>query len=133
MPVTLRTSHYHSRGFTLLEVIVAFAILALSLGVIYQIFGQSLKAADLSEQYTEATIVAQSLLAEVGVTSPLEAGTQDGQIENVYQWQVITQLLAEPTSDEITPASYEVEVIVRWGDAEQEIRLHSIRLRNAEQ
>lgn len=132
MSMALKASQYGSRGFTLLEVIVAFAILALSLGVVYQLFGQSMKAADLSGQYAEATIVAQSLLAEVGISMPLEAGTRHGRIDT-YQWQVIIRPLEAPVFDEIAPTSYAVEVRVGWADNDREISLNSIRLRNTEE
>ncbi len=49
-------------GISLLEVLVAFAIMALSLGVLMQIFGSGARAALRSEDYTKAVLVAQSAL-----------------------------------------------------------------------
>ena len=118
-----------SAGFTLLEVIVAFVILSLSLGVIYQIFGQGLRATSLSERYTHATLLAQSLMAETGVTSPLHSGTQSGSSEAGYEWQVETSVLEQAGSDsELAPISYKVEVHVGWSGHERAVSLTSIRL-----
>jgi general secretion pathway protein I len=121
-------TYRRSGGFTLLEVIVAFAILSLSLGVIYQVFGQGLKAADQAEKFTLATLRAQSLLAEVGITSPLAVGSSSGVTADGYRWQIETMEYRAAFDDEITPHSYQIGVSVGWGTGEQEVKLTSIRL-----
>uniref|UniRef100_UPI0035939C60 type IV pilus modification PilV family protein n=1 Tax=Thiocapsa sp. TaxID=2024551 RepID=UPI0035939C60 len=47
-------------GFSLLEVLVAFAILAVSLGVLMQIFSQATRTTLLSSQYSRAASLAES-------------------------------------------------------------------------
>ena len=99
--------YYRCRGFTLLEVLVAFVILALSLGVIYQLFGQGTRAASQSARYTQATMIAQSLLAEAGVTHRLEASQRSG-FSGDYHWEVITQQY-----DDMLPPGYLVTTPLR--------------------
>ena len=62
------------RGFSLLEVLVAFAILALSLGVLMQIFSRAMNTTALSGSYSLAVALAEAKLNSVGADIPLEAG-----------------------------------------------------------
>jgi general secretion pathway protein I len=76
------------RGFTLLEVLVAFAILALSLGVLIHIFSTGLDNLALGGQYSRAILLAQSRLAALGVEEPLAAGGSSGEFGDGYRWHV---------------------------------------------
>lgn len=80
-----------ARGFTLLEVLVAFSILSLSLGVLIQIFGSGLHRTALAEEYTLATLHAESLLARFGVEEPLEIGETGGEIDERYRWRALVE------------------------------------------
>lgn len=111
------------QGFSLLEVLVAFSILALTLGVLMQIFSGSLRNAQLAHDQAQAVALAQSLLAAAGVETPLATGETAGQAGNKFRWY----LLAEPYQDEqpaaIVPPDgvnqrvelWKVTVEVRWG------------------
>ncbi|HIE53988.1 MAG TPA: prepilin-type N-terminal cleavage/methylation domain-containing protein, partial [Chromatiaceae bacterium] len=74
------------RGFSLLEVLVAFSILAISLGILYQAFGGSLRNLSVSGDYNRAMILAESKLAEAAVRIPLEAGGSAGEEEG-FRWR----------------------------------------------
>ncbi|MGE5616631.1 MAG: prepilin-type N-terminal cleavage/methylation domain-containing protein [Bacillota bacterium] len=113
-------------GFTLLEVVVAFVVLALILGTVFQIFSAGLaRAADMDE-YSGALDVAQSRLASFSVDEPLNEGETTGEsADHRYQWKVSvqrTQQLKE--SGEAIQGTfdlYRVEVAVGWksGDGKQ--------------
>jgi len=61
-------------GFALLEVLVATAIAAISLTVLYGMIAGSMRAARSEKAVTEAALVARSLLAEVAAGARTEPG-----------------------------------------------------------
>jgi general secretion pathway protein I len=71
-----------ARGFSLLEVLVAFVVLALVAGALFQLFGGALRNAGAAGDWSRALLVAQSRLAEAANAQPLQpataAGTEDG-------------------------------------------------------
>lgn len=66
------------RGFTLIEVVVAFVIAALVVVAALQVFGGAFDGSARAEQLTRALVAAESKISEVGVTIPLEAGEHRG-------------------------------------------------------
>ena len=77
-----------NRGFTLLEVLVAFSITALALGVMYRIYAKGTTSAILGKEYAQAVAIAESKLAAVGVDESLDNDTFSGTEDDKYQWQI---------------------------------------------
>jgi general secretion pathway protein I len=95
----LKPSPAPQRGFTLLEVLVAFVILALSLGVIMQIFSTGMGNLSLGDEYSRATLYAQSRLAALGAEEPLAAGQTSGDFGDGYRWRVTVSPYDLPPSN----------------------------------
>ena len=106
------------RGFSLLEVLVAFIILALALGVIMRIFSGGLGNIGAAEHYSRAVAIAESKLVAVGVESPLAEGENTGEEEPGYTWRISVQrdeAAAQPLEGAVLPVDlYQVEVTVNW-------------------
>ncbi len=123
-------------GFSLLEILVAFAILALSIGVLLRIFSGGLRTAIVSEDYQQAMSIAESQMERAGVEIELAAGSTSGVVAGKYTWtlQVVPYVMPQPKNDlvmpplEVTP--YTVQVRVAWmdGDDPKEFVLNSLRL-----
>jgi general secretion pathway protein I len=75
-------------GFTLLEILVAFTILAIALTAIIQAFSQGLRASSVAEERATLVMLARSKLAEVGHSIPLEETEQSGDFEDGLGWQL---------------------------------------------
>ncbi len=122
------------QGFTLIEILVAFMVLTLALTVIFRIFSGGLRNVELSSNYTQAVLVAESQLAATGITAPLETGESSGEWGERFQWQRIIETYL-PRDGEKEPAGgiegYRVTVNVDWELSGQKRRLtlSSIRLR----
>jgi general secretion pathway protein I len=110
------------RGFSLLEVLVAFTILALSVGVLMQIFSGSLRNVEVAGDLVQATTLAQSLLASPGIASTLAASESSGDYGERYHWQLFVAPFAEVsaanagnTQPLASPlALWQVTAVVAW-------------------
>lgn len=108
------------RGFSLLEILIAFSILALSLGILLKIFSGGVNAAGVAEEYTAAVQIAESLMAQTGVESPLQQGETTGMENDKYYWRVSVtpfQFVAENLdAAAIAAVLFKVKVTVNWGE-----------------
>lgn len=121
------------RGFTLIEVIVAFAIVALALSALFQIFSTGLRGSVVTENYNMAVLLADSKLAGIGIEEPLEAGDQSGTFDNGFRWETNVRPYDDGGST-FTPGAiqaFEVTVTVKWGGVvrERTVSLATLRLK----
>jgi general secretion pathway protein I len=125
-----------ARGFTLIEIVVSFAVLAIGLGIAMQIATGAMRNARQAEQRTEAALYAQSLLDSVGIGERLEEGGSSGEFGDAYRWELsVTPFEVEsPADSPLDPALapvqlYRLELVVTWGQAprEQEARFVTLR------
>lgn len=128
-------------GFSLLEVLVAFAILAISLGVLMQIFSRATTTTMAAAQYSRAVSLAEARLAAVGTAIPLEAGSTSGEPEDGFAWElsiVPTQLGTEAqglsaVESPVTPYRVTVTTLWRDGARSRSLSLSSLRLGERQQ
>lgn len=100
-------------GFSLAEVLVAFAILALALLSIFQSFGFAARSTMASDQERVALAVARSLLATTGVTGPLRTQSARDELPGGLVWtRNVTPFGGVAGAD--VPSAYKVTVQVTW-------------------
>lgn len=112
------------RGFALLEVLVAFTILATVMGVLFQIFSSGLNRARLAEEYSRAALIAESTMARLGTEEALLPGTSSGRVDDTYRWQMTVEPYDEEANAQ-TPAAlglrpYRITVQIIWGEGSHE-------------
>ena len=120
-------------GFSLIEVLVAFSIMALVLTVLFQVFSTGLRTAGMAEQYSVAQRLAHSLLEETAAVRPLQPGERTGEFDGTrYRWQA--QVEPEPDLGEGLQserfASYRITVQVMWEGrgGQRDFSLSTLRL-----
>lgn len=124
------------RGFTLLEVLVAFIIAALAMGELFSVAASDLHAVDVAGRYEEALSRARSHLASAGRDGALTPGEQQGDDGGGYHWAVrIAEVASAPVLDAAAsaaprPALFAVAVAISWreGDRTRVVRLVTERV-----
>lgn len=116
--------HRKVGGFSLLEVLVAFALLALSLTLLLGTLSGAARQVGQADARSRAVLHAQSLMGSVGVEAPLQEGHQQGQWEaGRYEWQLQVQPYrpergagegALPDAATAGPRLLELHLQVRW-------------------
>lgn len=105
-----------SAGFTLLEVLVAFAILSVAVVAVIQGFAQGLRLLKVAGDHQRAALLADQKAREV--INPVQA--HDTGQEGGFDWERSVTIVTTPDLER-TPASrkwhvYQIDVKVRWGD-----------------
>jgi general secretion pathway protein I len=98
-------SRHRQAGFSLIEMIAAFLVFALAIGILMEILASSIHSTRASNAYTMAALWAQSKLDTVGVGAPIEAGSTNGRFDDGYSWQLDIQLV-DPANVEPPPQQY---------------------------
>lgn len=124
-------------GFSLIEILVAFTILAFSLGAIYQVFISGSRAAAISGDYARALVHAETALAEFAVTRPFDGAPQEGTFDDGFRWRIDVEPYTEAEGEVPlgTPAldPILIRVTVSFGGvkglSERNIQLTTVRLK----
>jgi general secretion pathway protein I len=129
----LRNKH---KGFSLLEILVAFSILTVSLGIILKIFSTGISTAQVTGDYTTAVQIAKNLLDKTGNESPLKAGEIKGSENKFYHWRVTVapKVFTSPELDlhDLPVELFDVAARVWWGGENKSddrvVELHTLKL-----
>jgi general secretion pathway protein I len=114
-------------GFTLVEVLVAFAVLSLTVVVAVQGFAQGLRLLKLSGEHQRAILLADQKAREL--VSPGE-GRDEG-TEGPFAWARTTRPLPAPELD--VPGRpplwhvYQIDVEVAWGAGRRTVAVTTLR------
>ncbi|MEP6511375.1 MAG: prepilin-type N-terminal cleavage/methylation domain-containing protein [Dokdonella sp.] len=90
------------RGFSLIEMVAAFLIFAIGVGVLMNILATSMHSTRQSSDYTMAALWAESKLDTVGIGEPIEAGHSSGRFDDNYRWDLDIHQV-DPSSVEPPP------------------------------
>ena len=85
------TTRSEAGGFTLLEVLIAFVILSLTLATVLGALSTGLRSLGSAEEAELAVLRAQSKLAGVGQLEPLSASRSDGAFTDGASWEVVIE------------------------------------------
>jgi general secretion pathway protein I len=118
-----------SAGFTLIEVLVAIAVLAVVLGAIGAVVGNTVRAIRSVDRRLPLLETAQSLIASLPAREALQPGTQTG-TTGEFHWRIDTVLLNRNVPDDAKEAKWmPLAITVRvQGSEGPPLRLDTVRL-----
>ncbi len=130
LPAASSSTRADCRGFTLIEVLVAFAIAALLLVALLRILTLSLAGSERSEIDTRATLLAQSTLDAVGVVAPLAEGDVAELESAPFHIHATVERYGEAGTSPQYLVLYRVSATVSWRDGRRErsVSLSTLRL-----
>jgi general secretion pathway protein I len=103
-------------GFTLVEVIVALAMLSVGLTVLLGMISSGIGRTGTAERTAEAASLAQSLLAEAGTELAVGAEERNGTFPHGYRWHLMMQPYRTRDDAERRIQLYRVAAQVDWGE-----------------
>jgi general secretion pathway protein I len=105
-----------ARGFTLIEMVIAFAILGLSLSALYATLQSALSRTRHDARLSEATLLARSLLARAGTEWPLIEGSTAGAWKD-FDYEVAEHKIdASASQPPFTFPTVQVTTRVSWSE-----------------
>jgi general secretion pathway protein I len=118
----------NSGGFTLLEVLLAFVVFALSFTTVLEILSGSMRNTVRAREYTEVALIVQSVMDQVGLEIPLEQGTVQIGESGEYEWEVSIYPYGDSAENaysielsELTGIELlQVDLVVSWGEPPRE-------------
>lgn len=128
----------NQRGFTLLEILVAFVVLATSVAILYRTFSAGLNSVQALSGYNEAIALAEAKLGTLGLEQPVKEGEDSGTSEDGrFKWTIAIKPYTPPatqadpggivTAHELLRAT----VTVTWdevGQQKRSIELATVRM-----
>jgi len=116
-------------GFTLIEVLVAIAVLAVVLGAIGAVVGNTVRAIRSVDRRLPLLETAQSLIASLPTRDALQPGTQTG-TSGEFRWRIDAVLLNRNVPDDAKAANWmPLAITVRvQGSEGPPLRLDTVRL-----
>jgi general secretion pathway protein I len=133
----LKNNNPAQQGFSLLEILIAFSILGLSLGILLRIFSGGLNTAALAEEYTAAVEIGETMMAKTGAEIPLRNHESSGTVDDKYNWllRIRPYTLRDGEGELKIPQSelFQINVTVDWGggnpdEDNRQIQLSTLKL-----
>lgn len=121
-PANRRSALRGVEGFSLLEILVAFTLLAVAMGVLMQIFSSGVNGATLADRYAKATMYAESKLASVGVEAELKEGAAAGKFDDDFSWSMVVRLYQDPLPKEQSVVDFEKLMPTQLFEIELKVR-----------
>lgn len=124
-----------ARGFTLLEVAVALAILGVGVVTVLELFSAGLRMASGAGTRAHAVVYARGLLDQTMALPEIRPGSDRGRFDDTFHWEVVVREAPEYTDrkdkHDLDVKSdllmYEIEVSVLWPQSAAREGVYTIR------
>jgi type II secretion system protein I len=125
-------TRFNDKGFTLLEVLVALAILGIAVTYILQLFSANLRTISLSRDYVSAAMQAEARMRQVLDDDPLNEQSWSEVTNEGYRMDLtVSNVLADRT-DNLTVKLLAIDLTIHWqkGAKERALTLRTVKLAN---
>jgi general secretion pathway protein I len=104
-------------------------------GAVLEALGMAMRNTRRSAEVSEAALWAQSKLDAIGTIEELDEGSDSGQFNRRYSWQLDVRKYEVPRTDGLSPDSfpvdlYRVELVVSWGDRNRRTEQRFVTMRS---
>ncbi len=109
-------------GFTLLEVMVAIALIAIALTAVLGSQSQSVSLAGEARFNTTAALLAQSKMAEIELQDPEDLTADSGDFDEDfpgYTWNLSVSNVMFDRPENVSDHLKQVDLTISWGEDEQ--------------
>ena len=120
---------HRDTGFTLLEVLIAMAIMAIVLVSVYRLHSQTLTMTTANRFYTQAPLLAQSKMAQLQAASSDLGSGDSGDFGDKfpgYAWSVSTEDVSSEALGEAAENLKRIDVTVSLNEFEYTVRLYHL-------
>lgn len=119
-----------SSGFTLLEVLVALALLGIAVTVIFQLFSADTRNIALSGDYVSAVVRAEARMVEVLDSEPIAESSWSEVTNEGYAINVVISDTTSPGAGELPMKLLRVDLTIRWknGAKQKSMTLRSLKM-----
>ena len=123
-----------SRGFTLLEVLVATAILGIAVTVVLQLFSANLKAISASGDYVSAATKAGAKMREILSDDEFSEKTFSEVTDDGYRMDISINDTLKERTENLQVRLLEINLIIHWvrGTKERALTLRTMKVVNKE-
>lgn len=120
-------------GFTLLEVMVSVAIVAIAFSAVYKLYSQAFAMNQSASFYTTATLLAQTKLAEMSSEPPSDLVDGSGNFKDEFadfSWQITVRAVEAEELSLSQQALKEIDVVISNEQQGESFTLRTYRFDN---
>ncbi len=122
----IRISNFEFRnGFTLLEIVVAMAIVGLGVVTLLEVFSSGLRLGAKSAERTEAIGIGRKVMDNVMTRRDLSEGREEGTSGEGYRWSLEVQPLRQDSELDLSSSWELKEISLQLG---KNVRMKTLRL-----
>jgi general secretion pathway protein I len=108
------------RGFTLLEILVAFSLIGMVLVVVMQIFSAGLRSLSLSDSYVNGSARAEAVMRNILEDDDFPKVALSGNTADGYRFNAAITKGYEERTQALGVDLYQVKVTIYWNDGVRE-------------
>jgi prepilin-type N-terminal cleavage/methylation domain-containing protein len=118
------------KGFTLLEVLVAIALLGIAVTVVLQLFSANLRAIATSGDYVSASIKAEAKMREILDDDKLSEKSWSETTDDGYRLDVSINDVLKARTENLQVRLLEIDLIIHWtkGTKDRSLTLRTLKM-----